>query len=100
MSIATLTNTNFKKEVLDKKGRILVDFKAGWCGPCQMLSTILEDLSQEYNIASVDIDDEPDLAEEYEVNSIPCLVLFEKGKEVKRNVGIQSEKFLRKWLSK
>jgi thioredoxin 1 len=92
MSIKTLTETDFKKEVLDQKGRILVDFNAFWCGPCQMVGVTLEELSDNYNIMSVDIDENPELAEEYEVSTIPCLVLFEDGKEIKRNVGVQSKK--------
>ncbi len=100
MSIKTLTESDFKKEVLGQKGRILVDFNATWCGPCQMVGIILEELSDEFNIASVDVDESPDLAEEYGVSTIPCLVLFEDGKEIKRNIGVQSAKFLKKWLSK
>ena len=100
MSIKTLTESDFKKEVLGQKGRILVDFNALWCGPCQMIGITLEELSDNYNIASVDIDENPELAEKYEVSTIPCLVLFEDGKEIKRNVGVQSKKYLEKWLSK
>lgn len=95
-----ITTNDFKKEVLEAKGRVLVDFNASWCGPCQMVGITLEELSDEFNIASVDIDECPELAEEYEVSTIPCLVLFEDGKEIKRNVGIQSKKYLEKWLSK
>ena len=100
MSIKDLNSKNFKKEVLENKGRILVDFNATWCGPCQMLGITLEELSDEFNIASVDIDENPELAEEFGVRSIPCLVLFENGQEIKRNIGVQSAKFLKKWLSK
>ena len=100
MPIIELNNNNFKQKVLDKEGRIIVDFKANWCAPCQMLYTILEDLSDDFNIASVDIDEVPELGEQFKVSSIPCLILFENGKEIKRNVGIQSKKFLEKWLSK
>ncbi len=100
MSIKDLNSKNFKKEVLENKGRILVDFNATWCGPCQMLGITLEELSDEFDIASVDIDENPDLAEEFGVRSIPCLVLFENGQEIKRNIGVQSSKFLKKWLSK
>ncbi len=100
MSIKTLTQANFEKEILNQKGRILVDFNASWCGPCQMIGITLEELSDKFSISSVDIDENPELAEKYEVSAIPCLILFEDGKEIKRNVGIQSKKFLEKWLSK
>ncbi len=93
-------NDDFTDEVLNQKGRVLVDFNASWCGPCQMVGVMLEELSEKFNIVSVDIDENPKLAEEYKVSSIPCLVLFENGKEIKRSIGVRSNKFLEKWLSK
>ena len=86
-----LTNDIFKKEVLDYTGKVLVDFNADWCGPCRMLRPILEEVSNEkknIKFASINVDDEDLLASQYGVSSIPCLVLFENGKEVKRNIGL------------
>jgi thioredoxin 1 len=100
MTIKNITEENFETEILKASGRVLVDFNATWCGPCQMVGIILEELSDEFNIASVDVDESPNLATAYQVSTIPCLILFEDGKEIKRNVGVQSEKFLKKWLSK
>lgn len=86
---------NFEEVVLKSKEIVLVDFNADWCGPCQMLKPIIEELAEKRNdvkIVSVNVDDEDLLAEEYGVSSIPCLVVFKDGKEINRNVGfIQQE---------
>ena len=79
----------FKKFVLDSKGDVLVDFNANWCGPCQMLKPILEELSNTYSIVSVNTDDNSDLALEYSIMSIPCLIKFSDGVEVKRSTGFK-----------
>ena len=94
MSLVKATKESFKKEVIDTKGLVLVDFNADWCGPCQMLKPILEQLSSKDNnfkIVSVNIDEESDLADKYEVFSIPCLVVFKDGEEINRNVGFIPE---------
>ena len=87
-----INNDNFKSEVLDQ-GLVLVDFNADWCGPCQMLKPVLEEINNERNtkIVSVNVDDNMDLAREYGVMTIPCLVLFKDGKEIKRSVGLKSK---------
>lgn len=92
MSIITGTHDNFDKEVIKSDKTVLVDFNANWCGPCRMMSPILENIAEENDkvkIVSVNIDDEDELAEEYEVGSIPCLVVFKDGKEINRSVGLQ-----------
>ena len=90
MKILELTKKEFDKEVLKSDIPVLVDFNATWCGPCRMLKPILEELSEErtdYKIVSIDVDDNQELAKEYGILSIPCLVAFNGGKEIKRNVG-------------
>lgn len=90
MEIINGNKDNFKESVLESKSKVLVDFNATWCGPCKMLGPVLEEIAEENDnvqIVSVDVDDEDALAGEYGVSSIPCLVLFEGGKEVKRSIG-------------
>jgi len=90
MSVINGSKDNFEKEVLKSDKKVLVDFNATWCGPCKMMGPIIEELSEEMKdikFVSVDVDDEDELAETYGISSIPCLVLFEDGKEVSRNVG-------------
>ena len=91
MAVKEVTTANFKEEVLNSSVPVLVDFNADWCGPCRAMKPLLDELSEnneKYKIVSVNIDDEDELAENYDVSSIPCLVLFEAGKEVKRSVGL------------
>lgn len=93
MSVLVATSDNFDELVLKSKKSVLVDFNADWCGPCQMLKPIIEEISEESDatIVSVNIDDNDLLAESYNVQSIPCLVVFKDGKEVKRSVGLISK---------
>lgn len=80
---------------------VLADFYADWCGPCQMMKPVVEEFAKahpEVKVVPVNIDDEEELAEKYEVSTIPCLVLFRNGKEVAREVGVMSPKKLEKML--
>lgn len=77
--------------------RVLVDFYANWCGPCKMLSPILEKLD-EIKVLKVNVDENPELARKYGVMSIPCLILFDEGKELKRNVGFIPEEKLKEFI--
>lgn len=101
MAIVNLTLDNFKEGISGEKP-VVVDFNADWCGPCQMQAPILEEIAEDdnYVVASVNIDDEPELAEEYAVSSIPCLVFFKNGEEVKRSVGLRPKKDIVKTLEK
>ena len=101
MKIIEGTKDNFKKEVLQSKKPVLVDFNAEWCPPCQALHTILEELAEEnddFIIVTVDIDAEEELANQYRVSSIPCLVVFRDGEEDDRRLGLQSKKRLLKMV--
>ena len=91
MPIIEVTKDNFEEEVLNSEIPVLADFNAVWCGPCQSMKPMLENLAAEnpgYKIVSIDIDEEDELTEEYDVASIPCLVVFKDGEEVNRNVGL------------
>ena len=94
MGIIELNKDNFKKEVLENKKGILVDFFATWCGPCKMMCPLLEDLAKKdnkFDIGKLDVDECEDLAREYGIMSIPCIIYFKDGKEVNRSVGMASE---------
>ena len=103
MSIVYCNESNFKKTVLDAKKTVLVDFNASWCPPCRALHPTLEELADEsddYIIVSVDVDESPNLAQKYEVSSIPCLIVLKSGVEIERRVGLLPKKRLIKMLGK
>ena len=87
--------SNFQEEI---QNRVLVDFYANWCGPCKMLGPVLEKISDEVKVLKVNVDENQDLAREYGVISIPCVILFDKGKEIKRSVGFMPEAKLREFI--
>lgn len=90
MKVIEVNESNFQNEVLN--GKVLVDFNATWCGPCRMLKPILEEFSEttSVKVCSIDTDQNENLARNYNIYSIPCIILFENGSEVKRNVGLLS----------
>lgn len=86
-----------------EKGLVLIDFFAEWCGPCRMLTPVLETIASEFplvSIGKINIDDNAQPAEKYEVSSIPTLILFKNGKEVARTVGLKDKNFLIELISK
>ncbi len=92
--IKEIKESEFENVVLKEKGKVLVDFYANWCGPCKMLRPILESIASERSdkkIVSIDVDEAEDLAREYGIISIPCVILFEDGKEVNRSIGLKSK---------
>lgn len=94
----TLNSSNFA-ETIKTEEKILVDFWATWCGPCMRQAPILEELAVEgYHIGKVDVDQAPDLAGNYRVMSIPTLILFKNGEEVKRFIGLQTKDTLKALL--
>ena len=91
MAVMEITKDNFEAEVLKSEVPVLADFNADWCGPCKSIRPMLDELAKEntsYKIVSINIDDEDELAEDYDVASIPCLVVFKDGKEVNRSIGL------------
>ncbi|MCI7241973.1 MAG: thioredoxin [Bacilli bacterium] len=93
-----LENENFDELIKDK---VVVDFFATWCGPCKMLGPVFEELSTEINdikFIKVDIDEHEDLCRKYKVMSVPTLIVFDKGKEVKRNIGFIPKDKLKEFI--
>ena len=96
VSVVKLTYDNFKDET--SKGIVVVDFFAAWCGPCQMLAPIFEELSNELDdvkFGKIDTQEERDLAQAYAIMSIPCVVILKDGKEVDRIVGLVPKEALK-----
>ncbi len=95
MSEVTLTDQNFKTEVLDSKVPVLVDFWAEWCGPCRMVAPVVEKIAKEYagklKVGKVNVDDNSETPQKYGIQGIPTLILFKNGQVANQMVGFQSE---------
>ena len=92
-SVSEFTDGNFQGDVLQSNVPVLVDFWAPWCGPCRMIAPVVEELSSEnqgsFKVGKVNIDDNPQVAMNYSVSSIPTLMIFKGGQVVDRFVGVQ-----------
>ena len=94
MAYITLTKENFEQEVLRASCPVLVDFWASWCGPCKALAPTSDEIAEEQSavkVGKVNVDDEPELARQYRVMSIPTLMVFRGGELVRREVGGRSK---------
>ena len=90
MAVVTITSENFAQEVLQSTKPVLLDFWASWCGPCRMLSPIVDEVADErtdIKVGKVNVDEQPDLAAQFGVMSIPTLLVFRDGKLVNQAVG-------------
>ena len=95
MAELNFTNSNFKEEVLQSKEPVLVDFWATWCGPCRMMGPVVDELANDYagkvKVGKVNVDEEPELAQEYGIMSIPTIIIFKEGKIVNQVVGARTK---------
>ncbi len=101
MAVIHLTKENFKEEVLDSKVPVFIDFWATWCGPCQMVGPVVEEMAEEVTdakICKVNVDEQPELARQYHVMSIPMFFVFKDGEVVKRDMGAKSKEELLEML--
>lgn len=101
MSVMSLSQEDFSDKI-SKTSPVLVDFWAAWCGPCHMLSPVVEELSQDHpeiTFAKVNVDEAPELAQQYHISAIPTLLLFRDGKLVDSSVGVKSKAELESFLA-
>lgn len=101
-NIVNIEQNNINKE-LNENGIVLVDFHAKWCGPCKVMSPVLDKIADEFVgkvlVLKIDIDINSELAQEYEIRSIPTVLIFKNGKKVERLLGVQSKEVLTKKLN-
>lgn len=98
----TITKDNFEQEVLRADKPVLLDFYADWCVPCRMLSPVIEEISNEVpdaKVCKVNVDEEPELASQFQVMSIPTLVVMKNGKPLRTALGVQPKASIMKMLT-
>ena len=102
MAVIELNEKNFESEVLKSDKPVLIDFWATWCGPCKMLSPVLEKIDEKFEenlkILKVDIDKFPELANKYNIMSVPTLIFFENGEIVRQETGFMPEEKIMEFI--
>ncbi len=94
MSVLKITSDNFEKEVLNSDKTTIIDFYADWCGPCKMMSPVIDEIAEENDnvkVGKLNVDEAQNIAVKYNVMSIPTIIIFKNGKEDKRFVGVTSK---------
>ncbi len=91
MAPVVITKDNFESEVLKAEGTVLIDFWATWCGPCRMLSPIVDEVANEHTdvkVGKINVDEQPELAQQFGIMSIPTLLVFRNGQKVNESIGL------------
>ena len=94
MNVLKITNNNFEEEVLNSDKSVIIDFYADWCGPCRMMSPIIDNIAEENSdikVGKVNVDESQEIAIKYNIMSIPTIIIFKEGKEYKKFVGVTSK---------
>lgn len=94
MSVLKITNKNFEEEVLNSDKPVIIDFYADWCGPCKMMSPIIDSIAEEnkeLKVGKVNVDEAQELAIKYNIMSIPTIIIFKNGNEHKKIIGLTSK---------
>ena len=102
MSVLNITGENYEKEVLKSDKAVLIDFYADWCGPCKMMSPVVDEIAEELGdtvkVGKINVDENQDLAMEYQVMSIPTLVIVKEGKVEKTFIGVTDKEEIKQFL--
>lgn len=102
MSVCVIDNDNFETEVMKSDKTVLIDFWASWCGPCRMVSPIVDEIAEEhpeYKVCKVNVDEQPDLANKFGITSIPSLFVLKNGETVRQEVGLMEKADILEMLS-
>lgn len=102
MSILKISKSNFETEVLNSEKPVLIDFWAGWCGPCNMISPVIEEIASEneqFKVCKVNVDEEPELAHAFSISSIPALIAVKDGKIANQLIGVRPKDDIMKMMN-
>lgn len=102
MAVVNVTTDNFEEEILNSDKKVLIDFWAAWCGPCQMIGPVIEKVAiekEDIKVVKINVDEQGELAAKYQVMSIPTLIVMDKGKIINQSVGLISKSEIEELIS-